>query len=46
VDTISEKDKYGNEGDVLGGVGRAIVGGTEHLSVAAANAVSVSRYIS
>jgi hypothetical protein len=42
VDTIREEEKYGNEGDVLGGVGRAIVGGTEHLSVATANAVSVS----
>ncbi|XP_065351315.1 uncharacterized protein LOC135946827 [Cloeon dipterum] len=41
VDTIKEEEKYGNQGDVLGGVGRAIVGGTESLTVFAANAVSL-----
>ncbi|XP_059490871.1 uncharacterized protein LOC132205660 [Neocloeon triangulifer] len=41
VDTIKEQEKYGNDGDVLGGVGRAIVGGTESLSVFTANTISL-----
>ncbi|XP_046395005.1 uncharacterized protein LOC124162494 [Ischnura elegans] len=32
VDTISEEDKYGNNGDTLGALGRGIVGGSEALS--------------
>ncbi|KAF4533070.1 hypothetical protein B566_EDAN002633 [Ephemera danica] len=41
VDTIQEHEKYGNEGDVLGSVGRGIVTGTESFTTFLSSAVSV-----
>lgn len=43
VDTIKEEEKYGNEGDVLGSVGRGLVSGTESLTQLLSSAVSVSQ---
>lgn len=42
MDTIREEDKYGNDGEQLGQVGRSIVGGVEKVTNFLSSAVDVS----